>query len=135
MFSGKSSPVECRKHPKSPVLFVCSLGSCSFGSLICDGCIKAEPHHTSIHKHFIYNINDFLSHQNAKVATKLLPSLNQSLIDIEKKLSVYSQTIETESQEIDRDFAALFKIFFNASETTKTFLKENVKNEHKRLSE
>ena len=135
MFSGKNSQVECRKHPKSPVLFVCSLGNCTFGSLICDNCIKTEPHHTSIHKHFIYNINDFLAHQNAKVATKLLPSLNQSLIDIEKKLSIYSQTIETESQEIDRDFAALFKIFFNASETTKTFLKESVKNEHKRLNE
>jgi len=135
MFSAKSSTFDCQKHAKSPVMFICSLPNCNFGNFVCDNCIKTEPHHTSIHKNFVYNINDFLSHQNTKVSTKLLPSLNQTLVDIEKKLSIYSQHIETETQEIDRDFAALFKIFFNASETTKTFLKENVKNELKRLNE
>jgi len=64
-----------------------------------------------------------------------LPSLTQTVTDIEKKISSYSQHLETETQEIDRDFAALFKIFFNASETTKNFLKDNIKNELKKINE
>ena len=133
MFSHKTP--ECQKHPKTQVLFICSLQGCNFGNFICDNCIKTEPHHTSIHKNYIFNINDFLNHQNTRISLKLLPSLNQTIIDIEKKISLYSQHIETETQEIDRDFAALFKIFFNASETTKNFLKDNIKNELKRLSD
>lgn len=134
MFSSNKT-IECSKHMKSQVLFVCSMYGCNFGSLICDNCIKIDPQHTSLHKNYIYNLNDFLNHQNNRLSTKLIPSLSQTLIDIEKKISFYTQHIETETQEIDRDFATLFKIFFNASETTKTFLKENIKNELKRFSD
>lgn len=127
--------VECPKHPKNQVIFVCSMQGCNFGNLICDTCIKTEPQHTSMHKHYIYNLNDFLNHQNTKISIKLLPSLNQTIIDLEKKVTFYSQHIETEIQEIDRDFAILFKIFFNASETTKNFLKDNIKSDLKKIND
>lgn len=133
MFSNKNA--ECSKHQKSLIILVCSMQGCNFGNLICESCIKTEPQHTSMHKNYIFNLNDFLNHQNTKISAKLLPSLSQTVIDLEKKITFYSQHIETEIQEIDRDFSILFKIFFNASETTKNFLKDNIRNDLKKINE
>ena len=50
--------------------------------------------------------------QNSKLSQKFLPSITQNVNEIEKKFGEYLQHCEHENQEIDKDFAALFKIFF-----------------------
>ena len=129
-------PLFCKKHPTFPIKFVCSFGSCANSNpLICENCMKFEPQHIQTHKPFIYPYTEFLTIQNAKPSVKLLPLLTQILMEIEKKVSLYSQHCEGEVQEIDRDFAALFKSFFSVSETFKNFLKDHVKSEIKKVNE
>ena len=127
-------PLFCKKHPTFPIKFVCSFGSCANSNpLICENCMKFEPQHIQTHKPFIYPYTEFLTIQNAKPSVKLLPLLTQILMEIDKKVLLYSQHCEGEVQEIDRDFAALFKSFFSVSETSKNFLKDHVKSEIKKL--
>lgn len=130
-----SKPVFCKKHPTYPIKFVCSFGSCSSSPLICENCMKFDTQHIQSHKPFIYLFSEFLTIQIGKPSSKLLPLLTQILQEIEKKVSLYQQHCEGEVQEIDRDFAALFKTFFSVSETSKNFLKDHVKSEIKKVSE
>ena len=125
----------CKKHPTYPIKFVCSYGSCTSAALICENCLKFDTQHIQTHKPFIYPYTEFLTIQNSKPSLKLLPLLNQILQEIEKKVSLYSQHCEGEVQEIDRDFATLFKTFFSVSETSKNFLKDHVKSEIKKVNE
>jgi len=134
--SNVAKPIFCKKHPTFSIKFVCSFGSCaSSNPLICENCMKFEPQHIQTHKPFIYPYTEFLTIQNAKPSAKLLPLLTQILQEIEKKVSLYSQHCEGEVQEIDRDFATLFKTFFSVSETSKNFLKDHVKSEIKKVNE
>lgn len=47
--------------------------------------------------------------------------------DVERRFKNYSNYCNNEVQEIDKDFASLFKIFFTISENAKKFMKERVK--------
>lgn len=125
--------INCKKHSQNQVKFICSLQECTFNPLICDTCMKFEPQHINSHKTYIYSYNDFLNYQNGKLSAKFFPSLNLITSDIEKKITSYSQHCEGEVQEIDRDFATLFKIFFNISENAKNFLKDHVKGEIRKV--
>jgi len=134
--SNSSKQIFCKKHPNYPIKFVCSYGSCIPSSpFICENCLKLDSQHIQTHKPFIYPYTEFLTLQTSKPSAKLLPLLTQILQEIEKKVSLYSQHCEGEVQEIDRDFATLFKTFFSVSETSKNFLKDHVKSEIKKVSE
>lgn len=97
--------------------------------------MKFDTLHLQTHKPYIYPYNEFLNLQTVKPSAKLLPLLTQILQEIEKKVALYSQHCEGEVQEIDRDFATLFKTFFAVSETSKNFLKDHVKSEIKKVNE
>lgn len=129
-------PLYCKKHPSSPIKFICSFSSCPYqNALICETCMKFDTQHIQNHKPFFYSYNEFINTQTNKPSAKLLPLLTQIMQEIEKKVALYSQHCEGEVQEIDRDFAALFKTFFAVSETSKNFLKDHVKSEIKKVNE
>lgn len=131
--SSSTQPLNCPKHHQNQVKFVCSLQECTFHPLICDHCMKFEPQHINSHKNYIFTYSEFLNNQNGKLNVKLLPGVNSTISDIEKKIASYSQHCEGEVQEIDRDFATLFKIFFSISENAKNFLKDHVKGEIRKV--
>lgn len=71
MFSNKNA--ECSKHQKSLIILVCSMQGCNFGNLICESCIKTEPQHTSMHKNYIFNLNNFLIIKTQKFQQSCFP--------------------------------------------------------------
>ena len=129
-----SSSLLCKKH-KHPILFICTNQECMLGNFICDKCLSSDPNHKQNHKNFIMPYSDFNSIQNAKPTEKLIPALEHSIGEIEKNILEYSQHCEKEVQDIDMDFAGLFKIFFSISENAKTFLKEHVRGDVRKIQE
>lgn len=133
MNSIKSS--DCPRHPKTAYLYVCTHPNCQQAPLFCDQCLKTDNSHTSTHKNFFFTLTDFLNTQNGKLSIRLYPSLNQTLLELDRRAGMLSQSIENDIKEVDIDFAALFKIFFNISESAKNYLKDFLRSENKKIIE
>lgn len=133
MFAKPPPSEVCPKHSSS-YSFVCSAPSCPT-PLFCEQCSKSDPQHLPTHKVFLIPLGEFLNTQNGKLSQKLIPVLNQMLTELDQKNNICFQKAEGEIKEIDIDFATLFKVFFNLSESAKTFLKDNIKIQSKKNSE
>lgn len=58
-----------------------------------------------------------------------MPSIADQINELGKLHSEYMTHIEAQTSEIEKDFANIFKIFFNVSERAKTFLKDVLRGE------
>lgn len=47
-----------------------------------------------------------------KMTQKFIPTLTDTFKEIENRFINYSRACDQEAEEVDKDFAALFKIFF-----------------------
>ncbi|EGR27008.1 MORN repeat protein [Ichthyophthirius multifiliis] len=121
----------CQKHNKQ-VRYICCFENCTYGNLMCELCINNDPKHTVNHKYYIQEYQQFILTQN-RIQMKLLPSINDIFTELDNKFNSYQFHCEQETNEIDQDFSQLFKIFFQLSESAKTFLKENIKSEYKKI--
>ncbi|KAL4463066.1 hypothetical protein ABPG74_007067 [Tetrahymena malaccensis] len=130
--SNESNQLFCQKHNQKYIRFICCFDGCNFGNLICDTCLTNDPRHMQQHKSYVSDTNHFFATQT-KMTQKLLPSIAESVQDIDKNFKEYNQHCDSEVAEIDKDFAEIFKTFFNISEAAKNFLKDQIRTEGKKF--
>ncbi|CAD8090292.1 unnamed protein product [Paramecium sonneborni] len=119
--------LQCRKHPGNFVCFVCTKVNCSYGNLLCQQCINGNVQHKNEHKNYLNQLNDFLFQQNGKTKTVLIPNINSTLQDLDKKLKEYNALIDKEAQDLDADISQLFKIFYDSSDKAKKQIQDIIK--------
>ncbi|CAD8070303.1 unnamed protein product [Paramecium primaurelia] len=119
--------LQCRKHPSIQVSFVCTKVNCNYGNLLCQQCINGNLQHKNEHKNYLNQLNEFVYQQNGKTKTVLIPNINSTLQELDKKLKEYNAQIDREAQEIDSDIQQLFKIFSDSSERAKKQIQEIIR--------
>ncbi|KRX02753.1 hypothetical protein PPERSA_02243 [Pseudocohnilembus persalinus] len=113
--------ITCPNHEDKFIKFICSKKECKYGHIICTQCIKDDKQHANKHKNYLFQLEDFIDVQS-KMSQKFIPSLAETFKEVENRYVKYNQFCEKEVQEIEKDFAALFKVFFGFCEESKQFL-------------
>ncbi|CAK86957.1 unnamed protein product (macronuclear) [Paramecium tetraurelia] len=121
--------LQCRKHPGNQVSFVCTKVNCNYGNLLCQQCINGNVQHKNEHKNYLNQLNEFIFQQNGKTKTVLIPNINSTLQELDKRLKEYNALIDKEAQEIVSDISQLFKIFYESSEKAKKQIQEIIRSD------
>ncbi|CAD8168108.1 unnamed protein product [Paramecium octaurelia] len=119
--------LQCRKHPGNQVSFVCTKVNCNYGNLLCQQCINGNVQHKNEHKNYLNQLNEFIFQQNGQTKTVLIPNINSTLQELDKRLKEYNALIDKEAQEIVSDISQLFKIFYESSEKAKKQIQEIIR--------
>jgi len=134
VFSTKKIP--CQRHPKEILSHICTIPDCQYNNLLlCPKCQTPDNPHYTHHKRGILKIKDFLEAQLYLVEPSVADELILRTLDIEKKIKLMENDFKNEDSEIDKDFGALFALFFKISDTAKTTLKKMIRESSQKLAE